>query len=249
MLPLENIYQGRTLVIGHRGASAYAPMNTLPAFELALQQGAHGIELDTHLSKDGHLIVLHDFTVDHTTDGSGAAKNMTLAELKALDAGSKFGAQFAGTRIPTLDEVFESVGGKLFINVEIKSESTETDGVEQAVAECIARHHLMTSVIVSSFNPLALQRFRSILPTVAIGYLYHPQWTFAPEVMDALPHEARHPHHSMIDAAYMEQARAHGWRVNTWTVNDVDEARRLHGLGVDAIITDQPDVMIEALKN
>jgi glycerophosphoryl diester phosphodiesterase len=223
-------------------------MNTLPAFELALAQGADGIELDTHLTKDGILIVLHDFTVDHTTDGSGYARDMTLAEIKKLDAGYKFNDSFRGTRVPTLDEVFENMGGKLLINVEIKSESQDTDGVEQAVADCIRRHGLQSSSIVSSFNPYALQRFRQILPEVPIGYLYAPDWTFWPEIMDTIPHEARHPHFSVIDAAYMKSARERNWRVNTWTVNDPQEGRRLCGLGVDAIITDYPDRLIEALR-
>lgn len=247
MLPLENIYQGRTLVFGHRGARAYAPMNTIPAFELALKQGADGIELDTHLSKDGHLIVLHDFSVDATTDGKGLAKDMTLAELKALDAGSSFSVDYAGTRIPTLDEVFEAVGKKLFINVEIKSETQETDGVEQAVVDCISRHNLAKTVIVSSFNPLALKRFRAIMPQVPIGYLYEPEYDFRSE-MEGFAHEARHPYYEMIDAAYMKWAKEQDFRVNTWTVNDPQIAVALRDLGVDGLITDKPDVIIEALR-
>lgn len=246
---LEELYQGRTLVLGHRGASAYAPMNTLPAFELALELGADGVELDVHLSKDGALIILHDFTVDHTTNSSGYVRDMTLAELKLLDAGSRFGEKFKGTQIPTLDEVFESVGNKLFINVEIKSETQETDGVEQAVADCIVRHGVQRTVLVSSFNPLALQRFRQIMPDIPIGYLHAPNWTFSPEVMEQVPHEARHPHHTIIDAPYMEWARKHSYRVNTWTVNDPARAIELRNLGVDAIITDKPDVILEALRD
>src|SRR5690242_18182539 len=135
---IEKIYSsGQMLVFGHRGASAYAPMNTLPAFELAALQGADGVELDVHFSKDKQLIVLHDFTVDHTTNGTGFARDMTLAELKTLDAGSKKDPKFAGVQIPTLDEVFAAIGQKLYINVEIKSETAETDGVEQAVADCL----------------------------------------------------------------------------------------------------------------
>lgn len=248
-MALEYIYKGETLVIGHRGASAYAPMNTLPAFELAANQGADGIELDVHLSKDGALIVLHDFTVDHTTNGVGLAREMTLAELKNLDAGAKFKTSFVGTRIPTLDEVFEHVGGRFtVINVEIKSETEQTDGVEQVTADCIRRHNMGNRVIVSSFNPLALRRFRQIAPEVPIGYLYAPDYTFLPEIMDALPHEARHPHYSQITAEYMATARASGWRVNTWTVNDPLRARQMKTLGVDAVITDKPDLMIEALR-
>jgi glycerophosphoryl diester phosphodiesterase len=240
-------YAKGTLVFGHRGASAYAPMNTIPAFELALQQGADGIELDVHLSGDKHLIVLHDFTVDHTTDGSGPAKSMTLAELKALDAGYKFEERFRETRIPTLDEVFAAVGGKILFNVEIKSITEDTDGVEQVTADCIQRHGLQESVIISSFNPLALQRFRAILPEVAIGYLYAPSYTFFPEVMDALPHEAIHPYHESIDAAVVERAKKSGQVINTWTVNDPAQAVKLRDIGVHGIITDKPDVIRKAL--
>jgi glycerophosphoryl diester phosphodiesterase len=247
MLPLENIYQGRTLVWGHRGARAYAPMNTIPSFELALKQGADGVELDTHLSKDGKLIVLHDFTVDSTTNGKGLAKDKTLAELKELDAGSSFSAEYAGTQIPTLDEVFEAVGKKLFINVEIKSETQETDGVEQAVADCITKYGLANSVIVSSFNPLALKRFRAILPAVPIGYLYAPDYDYS-TAMEGFSHEARHPLFTMIDAAYMDWAKKNNFRVNTWTVNEPEQAKLLAQLGVDAIITDKPDVIIEAVR-
>jgi glycerophosphoryl diester phosphodiesterase len=245
---LGEMDRGRALVWGHRGASAYAPMNTLPAFELAVELGADGIELDVHLSRDGTLIILHDFTVDHTTDGSGYVRNMTLGQLKTLDAGSWFSEEFVGTRIPTLNEVFESIGSRLFINIEIKSESTKTDGVEQAVADCIARYNLQRSVLISSFNPYALQRFRKIMTDVPIGYLHAPGWTFSPEIMEQFPHEARHPHHTIIDVPYMEWARNYGYRVNTWTVNDPTRAIELSKIGVDAIITDMPDVMIEALR-
>jgi glycerophosphoryl diester phosphodiesterase len=243
----RDVYAQGTLVFGHRGASAYAPMNTLPAFELALQQGADGIELDVHLSGDNQLIVLHDFTVDHTTDGTGPAKLMTLAELKQLDAGYKFGEPFRGTRIPTLDEVFAAVGGKLLINVEIKSITEDTDGVEQVTADCIQRHGLASSVIVSSFNPLALKRFRTILPEVAIGYLYEPDYIFFPEVMESLPHEALHPYYETIDAALVERAREAGQVINTWTVNEPAQAVKLRDLGVQGIITDKPDVIRQAL--
>jgi glycerophosphoryl diester phosphodiesterase len=249
---LDAMYKNRTLVFGHRGASAYAPMNTIPAYELAAEQGADGIELDVHRSKDGYAVIVHDFTVDHTTDGSGRVDSMTLAELKALDAGSWFGESFKNTRIPTLDEVFEAVGRRLFVNVEIKSESLTTDGVEQVVADVIARHHMQQRVILSSFNPLTLQRFRAIMPDVPIGFLYAPD---VPADIQGLmrqiglPHEARHPYHAMIDSAYMAWAKSEGYRVNTWTVNDPARAVELRNLGVDGIITDKPDVILQALRD
>lgn len=245
------MYDGRTLVFGHRGARASAPMNTLAAFTLAAEQGAHGLELDVHRSKDGHPVLLHDFTVDSTTDGSGRVTDMTLAQLKELDAGSWFDPSFRGERIPTLDEVFEALGRRLYINVEIKAELPDpgSDGVEQVVADCIARHSMQSRVIVSSFNPLTLHRFRRIMPDVPIGFLYIPGLPVdTSALMQDLPHEALHPWHELIDADYMAQAHQQGRFVNTWTVNDPDRARELRDLGVGCIITDTPDVILQALQ-
>ena len=205
------MYGASVLVFGHRGARAYAPQNTIPAFELAVEQGAQGIELDVHRSRDGHLVIMHNFDVDETTDGRGRITEKTLAEIKTLDAGVKFAPEFAGTPMPTLDEVFEAVGKRLFINVEIKSMSADTDGVEQSVAECIRRHAMETRVIISSFNPLALSRFRAALPDVPIGFLYakeSPAVVF--DMIKTIPHEADHPHFSLIDAALMAEAQAQG---------------------------------------
>lgn len=245
---LEKMYQGRMLVFGHRGASAYAPMNTIPAFELAAQQGAHGIELDVHRSKDGFPVIVHDFTVDKATNGSGRVVDMTLAQLKELDTGSWFGDAFRGVRIPTLDEVFEAVGKRLFINVEIKSESETTDGVEQVVADCIARHAMSERVIVSSFNPHALLRFYQIMPQVPIGFLHMPDVEDKLlDVMRDVPHQARHPYHVAIDAQYAASIKSQGYYINTWTVNDPSRAIALEQLGVDMVITDKPDVILAVL--
>jgi glycerophosphoryl diester phosphodiesterase len=244
----DAMQSGETLVFGHRGAKDYAPMNTLPAFELAYDQGALGIELDVHRSRDGYPVLVHDFTIDSTTDGEGLVTDKSLAELKSLDAGSWYSDDFIGTRIPTLDEVFESVGQKLLINVEIKSEDMETDGVEQVVADCIARHHMDERVLVSSFNPLTLHRFRAIAPHVMIGFLYTAELVekTVPLMVNHV-HEARHPYQMMIDEAYMQWARDNNYYVNTWTVNDPERARTLRQLGVNCVITDAPDIILDAL--
>jgi glycerophosphoryl diester phosphodiesterase len=240
----------RPLIFGHRGASAYAPMNTLPAFQLAADQGADGIELDVWLTRDGVPVVLHDMEVNATTNGRGYIASMTLSQAQALDAGAWKDARYAGTRIPTLDEVFAAVGGKFkTINVEIKSEAGMIEGVEGAVAAWGSRHALAERVLVSSFDPRVLQRFRAVAPQVAIAFLeFSNTLDEAYSLMNLVPHQARHPHFSQVDAAYMSRARANGWRVNVWTVNDVDEARRLRDLGVDGIVTDAPDVMVNSLK-
>lgn len=251
MNSLSEMYQEtkRPLVFGHRGASAYAPVNTLPAFDLALKHGADGVELDVWLSADGHLVVIHDAVVDHTTDGNGSVGGMTLAQLKELDAGSWFNEAFAGTRIPTLEEVFEALGQKLFINVEIKSVTIYTDGIEQALAETITRFNLQTSVIVSSFNPIALRRFKELLPEVVIGYLHDSHTPFYFDyVLHDLRCEARHPHYSQVNAEYMSERRKSSQWVNAWTVNDPPTALELHDLGVSGIITDKPDAILQALS-
>lgn len=245
---LEDIYGGETLVFGHRGASAYAPMNTLPAFELAAEQGADGIELDVWLPADGdQLIILHDATVDHTTDGTGAIFDKTLRELRELDASYKF-PQYRGVKIPTLDEVFEAVGQRLIVNVEIKADPRMRPETAQAVAACIRRHNMDRRVIVSSFAVQVLDAFREVMPEVPIGFLYDEetppdQWQLA----ESLAHEAIHPHHTLIDVATMTQAATDGHLVNTWTVNDPQRAVELAQLGVDAVITDMPDVILQAL--
>ncbi len=248
---VEQWYQGRALVWGHRGARAYAPMNTLPSFELAMTQGAHGIELDVHRSKDGFPVILHDYTVDGTTDGHGVITEMTLAEIKELDAGRSFGEAYKGVQIPTLDEVFDLVGQKMIVNVEIKGERPVSDGVEQIVADCIQRHNMQAHVGLSSFNPTILKRFRQIMPQVPLGYLQEMGYdapgvdTEAAILRDDC--EAWHPRHSVVDEAYMQQARSLERLVNVWTINDAERAKHLRALGVSGFITDTPDVILKAL--
>jgi len=244
----EVMESGKTVVFGHRGAKAYAPMNTIPAFELAYEQGAVGIELDVHRSKDGHPVIVHNFTIDETTNGEGLITDKTLDELKALDAGSWFSDAFKGVQIPTLDEVFESVGQKLLVNVEIKFEDRETDGVEQVVADCIRRHNMTERVIISSFNPYTLQRFHEIMPEVMTGFLYMAN-AATESIMEGYPHDARHPYHEMIDKAYMTWAKEQNYYVNTWTVNDPIRAKELQKLGVNVIVTDAPDVILGAISS
>ena len=233
------------LVFGHRGAMASAPMNTLAAFQLAVDQGADGVELDAHLSSDGQIVVLHDFTVDATTDGSGLAADMTMAEIKRLDAGAWFAADFAGERIPTLDEVFAAFADKLYFNVELKSRPADLDALAEAAADCIRRHSMTDSTIVSSFDARLLQRFQAVCPEVMLGYLLGRNQPSA--LMDQVPHQARHPWHEQIDATYMRWARDAGFLVNAWTVNDAERIRALKDLGVNGIITDSPADAIRAM--
>lgn len=246
----EAFDSGITLVFGHRGAMARAPMNTLAAFELARAEGADGIELDVHLSRDGHLVVIHDDMVDATTDGLGSVADLTLVEIKSLDAGSWFSDAFASENIPTLDEVFDAFGKDLFINIEIKSSRDSVARMEKELAHCIRRHNLRERIIVSCFDPALLQRVRGMMPMVMMGFLYQPDMPaehYLP--LKKLRHEARHPRHDMVDEGYMNWARAQGYFVNVWTVNDPQRAIALRDMGVNAVITDEPGLIISALSS
>jgi glycerophosphoryl diester phosphodiesterase len=236
----------RPLNIAHRGASAAAPQNTLAAFRKAMELGADGVELDVQLSADGVPVVIHDLTVDKTTDGTGLVRSKTLAQLKALDAGRKFSPQFAGERIPTLSEVFDVLEGKLLVNVELKDFNPRGSELGAPVVEIVRKHAMDKRVLFSSFNPFALRGVKRLAPEIPAGLLYAPDlpiYLRRAWLAPFIPHEARHPHFSMVTEALVERCHARGLRVNTWTVDDPAEMRRLIVVGVDGVITDVPDML------
>jgi glycerophosphoryl diester phosphodiesterase len=241
----------QTQVFAHRGARIVAPENTLPAFQAALDMGADGIELDVQRSADGQLVIMHNYTVEATTNGQGRVADLTAAQLAALDAGSSFNPSFAGVGVPTLAQVFDLVGHRCRVNVEIKSQDPWGGPEVELVATMIRDRKLYDQVIVSSFNPVTLIKLRWFDPQVALGLLYYGQ-PLPPHLADAwfspiMRPEALHPHFALVDAAYMAWAKGIPAAVNVWTVNDAEEARRLAALGVDTIITDVPDHIMAAL--
>jgi len=237
--------------VGHRGASALAPENTLPAFQLAMESGADEVELDVVRCATGEPVVIHNETVDKTTDGTGTLRHKSLAELKELDAGSWFDERFRGTRIPTLDEVFELVGRRLTVNIEIKGQSIRADGTEHAVVESIRHHDMADRVIVSSFNPFRLWRVRSEAPELKTALIFCPRnrlhlrkaW-FAP----VLKVNGLHAFHSMVDDGFVDRAHRRGRWVYGWTVDDTEEMERLIRTGVDGIVTNNPGLLREVLQ-
>ena len=221
-----------------------APENTLPAFRLAQSLGADGIELDVRLSLDGVPVVIHDARVDKATDGIGLVRRKTLAELRDLDAGSHFSSQFAATRIPTLEEVLEEVGRQLFMNIELKWPGLNR-GLVETVVDTVNRHGLAHRVMFSSFDLLLLRRARRLAPGIPIGYVYVSSFHF-PRAREWLAGamvgkpEAHHPYFEFVDEHYMAWARNEHRRVHVWTVNQVEDIRRMCTLGVDMIMSDYP---------
>ena len=205
------IPRDKPLNVDHRGAMASAPQNTLAAFRSAMKLGAEGVELDVHLSADGVPVAMHNFAVDQTTDGTGRVTDKTLAELKELDAGSKFSPQFAGERIPTLAEVFRALEGKLLVNVELKDLSPKGVGLEAPVVEVVRQCGMEKKVLFSSFNPFTLRRIRPLAPQIPSGLLYtHDLPTYLRRAWLApwTPHEARHPDAEMTDARLVKWCHA-----------------------------------------
>lgn len=228
-------------VLGHRGALGHAPENTLPSFEKAIALGATMTELDIHLSRDGELIVMHDATVDSTTDGTGRIADLTLEEIKRLDAGSWFSPEFAGVRTPTLREVFDAVGHRILINVEVKAGETPYAGITEKLARELEETGMVDRVVISSFVPQYLHELRPRLPEVELALLYskpHPD-----AIEEALRNgwQALHPHMRWATKEFVEKAHAKGLRVRAWNPNEVEEMRPLIAAGVDGIGTDFPE--------
>lgn len=241
----------RPQIFAHRGAKAVAPENTLPAFQRALAMGVAGIELDIHCSKDGKLMVIHDEALERTTNGSGKVGAYTAVELAKLDAGSHFSPAFAGVGVPTLDEVFDLVGNHCRVNVEIKSDDPNGGNQAEPLIALIAARNLYDQVIVSSFNPPSLIKMRALAPQIQLGLLYYlplPAFLRQAWFTPIIQPEALHPYHRLINTDLMTWARERNCAVNTWTVNDVAEARRLAELGVDVIMSDVPDEIMAGLQ-
>ena len=234
-----------TQIWAHRGASAYAPENTLPAFELAVAQGAEGVEFDVQLSSDGILVVIHDETLDRTTNGTGQVGDHTLAQLQALDA-SAGRTEFAGVRIPTLAEVLELVAPtRMRINIELKNSIVDYPGLEQKVLGHVRAFDLSKRVVLSTFNHFSLRRLQSLKPVCPLGVLYSDPmvrpWRYAKDLgIDAI-----HPPFPYVpDKKFVKKAHKAGVAVRPWVADAEKDLHRAFRWGVDAIFTDVPDVAL-----
>jgi glycerophosphoryl diester phosphodiesterase len=236
-------------VIAHRGTSGRFPENTPVAFEHAVQIGADWIELDVHTTLDDVVIVSHDSWADRCTDGKGPFQTKTLAEVKQLDAGRWFGEQFAGQRVPTLDEALDLLGGKIRLCIEIKG-ATTGDNLHTAynTVTLLQKRGYLQNVVVSSFNHEALRAIKAWEPLLATSLDPTPQdgsltpWELCQQVLgyniNAMQHE-----YTTLTPELVDECHQHGFVLWTWTVNEPEDMRRMIDMGVDAIMTDYADVL------
>jgi len=228
------------LVIAHRGAAGQAPENTPSAFRLAIGQGCDMIELDVQLTADDEIVVCHDDTADRTTNGSGLLRDMTLEQIRRLDAGAWYSPEYADERIPTLGEVFELVPSDVGINIELKCADNR---IIRLLPALIREYGRTESVVISSFHHRLLHRLKTAAPNLRIGLLYTALLRDPVKLVRdfGLDVWSVHPHHALIEPEDIAALRANGQRVYPWTVNDPDAMKRLLAQGVSGIITDYPD--------
>ncbi len=234
----------KTKVWAHRGASAYAPENTLEAFRLAAMQKADGVELDVQLSKDGEIVVVHDETVNRVSDGFGYVKDYTLEELKALHF-NKTHPEYDEARIPTLREVYTLLKPtNLTVNVELKTGIVPYPGIEEKVLRLTEEMGMEDRVIYSSFCHPSLVILKQLKSSVKTGLLYSDGWIgVAGYGRETVRVNALHPAlYHMQDGELVPEARKNGLELHVWTVNEEKDMRALAEGGIEAIITNKPDI-------
>lgn len=240
-----------SFVISHRGANKYAPQNTLPAFEKATEIGCQGFETDVHITKDGKIVLCHNYTIDETSNGTGLIAEKTLDELKSYDFGAYFGKEFVGTKIPTIDEFlsFVETTDISVLNIEIKSPKENETAIVKETIKAVKEHGLFDRLLISSFDPKLLVEAKQIDKKCKTAFLYAPNrlitytmllWPihFAKKIgCDAL-----HPHYFYVNPLYTMAAHKEGIQVNPWTVDSSIAINTMLAFGADGIITNHPDL-------
>ena len=232
--------------IAHRGATGYAPENTVAGFDLAVDMKADYIEIDVQRSKDGELVVIHDTSVDRTTDGTGKVGDLTFDYLRSLDAGSWKGEQFAGEPIPTFEEILDRYHGKIGILIELKAPELYP-GIEKQVADALIERNLdkpqNEKIIIQSFNFESMKTMDQLLPNVPIGVLTSNRADTTAEALQEFSAYADwfNPSYGIVTEELVNQVHSLGMQIGSWTVRSQEAADFLFEMDVDAIITDYPD--------
>lgn len=236
-------------IFAHRGFSGKYPENTMLAFEKAVEIGVDGIELDVHLTKDNEIVIIHDEDIKRTTDGEGLVKDMTLEELRRFDASATFRGQYGFCGIPTLREYFELVKDTPIItNIELKTGVYEYHTIEQRVIDMVREFGLSDKIIFSSFNHFTVKRCEEIAPEIKRGFLTG-DWLYDFGKYTAERNvQCCHPWHVSLSEETVKEMHEAGCEINTWTVNEYEDIKKLSAWGVDSLIGNFPDRMIEVLR-
>ncbi len=227
---------GKVITIAHRGASGYLPENTLAAFRLAVEQGADAVELDVHLSADGYLVVMHDPTVDRTTDGHGYVRDMTLAEIRRLRS--------RGEPVPLLEEVLEALPRNVLVAIEVKNGPIYYHGIEDAVVSVLLRYQRVESSLVISFDHQVVRQVRNLAPEVRTGVLFVCSPVRPAYLARAAAAQAVLPHWAYVTSGLVSSAHRAGLPVYAWVADEEQVVRRLLALRVDGIASNYPDRLV-----
>ena len=233
----------------HRGFSGKYPENTMLAFRKAVEEGVDGIELDVQLTKDGEVVIIHDETIDRTTDGKGLVVSYTYDELRKFDASFKFRGQCGFNPIPTLREYFELVKDKnLITNIELKTGLNEYFGIEEKVWKLIEEYRLEDRVLISSFNHYSVLRMKSIAPNLKYGLLTETWIINAGKYTEDVGVECYHPHFFSMTAENVKELKEHNIEINVYTVNEEKDIRDMIEKGIDIVIGNYPDLTKKILE-
>lgn len=236
-------------IFAHRGFSGKYPENTMLAFKKAVEIGVDGIELDVHLTKDNEIVIIHDEDIKRTCNGEGLVKDMTLEELKSFDASASFKGVYGKNEIPTLREYFELVKcTDVITNIELKTGVFEYPGIEKMVIDLIREYSLESKIIFSSFNHFSVKRCEEIAPEIKRGFLTGDWLVDFGKYTAERNVQCCHPWHVTLSQAVVDEIHAAGREINTWTVNEYEDIERLSAMGVDSLIGNFPDRMIEKLR-
>ncbi len=233
----------RTLVWAHRGASGYAPENTLEAFQKAIELNADGIELDVQMTRDGQLVIIHDETVNRVSDARGWVKDYTYEEIKKLNVNKDF-PEYGSVRIPTLEEVYRLMKPTdLVINVELKNGIVFYEGLEEEVMNLTKKMGLSERVIYSSFNHYSVMKQKTLDPSVDVAFLYEDGYLEMPGYAQKYGVKALHPAlYNLQYPNFIKDCEVRGIAVRPWTVNEIEYMKLLCEYQVDAMITNYPDI-------
>lgn len=240
----------KSLNIAHRGFSGKYPENTMLAFKKAVEVGCQGIETDLHITKDGVIVICHDETIDRTTNGSGFIRDYNYKELSNFDAGVKFGKEFEGEKIPTIEEFLNYVKDKnLLINLELKNDIIAYEQMEKKVIDKIYEFKLKNNIILSSFNHYSMIRAKEYDSSIKTGLLYEATLYNVHDYVKTVGADALHPFFpSVMDENIVRQIKNSGTMINTYTVNKEEHMKALIKLGIDGIITNYPDKLKKILQ-